>query len=64
MAHSRETGVSWKPELPTAAQHPTRGGAAPRQEGGMTSVLFTKDGLFHKDPQKGPARGRFRRPAA
>jgi hypothetical protein len=30
----------------------------------MTSVLLTKDGLFHKDPQKGPARGRFRRPAA
>jgi len=55
MAHSRETGVSWKPELLTAAQHPTRGGAAPRQEGGMTSVLFTK---------KGPAHGRFRRPAA
>lgn len=42
----------------------------------MTSVLFTnvrifdgllgvmKDGVFHKDPQKGPARGRFSRPAA
>ncbi len=23
-----------------------------------------KDGVFHKDPQKGPARGRFSRPAA
>ena len=46
MAHSRETGVSWKPELPTAAQHPTRGGAAPRQEGGMTSVLFTNVRIF------------------
>ena len=41
MAHSRETGVSWKPELPTAAQPSIRGGAAPGQEGGMTSVLFT-----------------------
>src|SRR6267378_298027 len=134
MAHSRETGVSWKPELPTAAQPSTRGGTAPGQEGGMTSVLFTnvrifdgtgalaypgevlvqgnrisrisrgarargdelgqvreghladlllvdgdpvaniavlqdaarllgvmKDGVFHKDPQKGPARGRFSR---
>src|ERR1700730_11044918 len=46
MTHSRETRVSWKPELPTAAQHPTRGGAAPRQEGGMTSVLFTNVRIF------------------
>ena len=46
MTHSRETGVSWKPELPTAAQPSIRGGAAPGQEGGMTSVLFTNVRIF------------------
>src|SRR4029453_13956340 len=46
MAHSRETGVSWKPELLAAAPPPTRGGAAPRQEGGMTHVLFTNVRIF------------------
>ena len=46
MAHPRETGVSWKPELPTAAQPSIRGGAAPGQEGGMTSVLFTNVRIF------------------
>src|SRR5258708_37991145 len=47
MTHSRETGVSWKkPELPTAAQPSSRGGAAPGQEGGMTSVLFTNVRIF------------------
>ena len=46
MAHSRETGVSWKLELPTAAQPSTRGGAAPGQEGGMSSVLFTNVRIF------------------
>src|SRR5262245_24728493 len=46
MTHSRETGVSWKPELLAAAQPPTRGGAAPRQEGGMTHVLFTNVRIF------------------
>ena len=46
MTHSRETGVSWKPELPTAAQPSIRGGAAPGQEGGMSSVLFTNFRIF------------------
>jgi hypothetical protein len=46
MTHSRETGVSWKPELPTAAQPSIRGGAASGQEGGMTSVLFTNVRIF------------------
>src|ERR1700704_5877405 len=46
MAHPCETGVSQKPELPSAAQHPTRGGAAPRQEAAMTSVLFTNVRIF------------------
>ena len=74
MTHPRETGVSWKPELPTAAQPSIRGGAASGQEGGMTSVLFTTvrisrgaralptaAGVTTVD---GPARGRFSRPAA
>lgn len=46
MAHSRETGVSWKPELLTAVQPSTRGGAAPGQEGGMSGVLFTNVRIF------------------
>jgi imidazolonepropionase-like amidohydrolase len=46
MAHPRETGVSSKPELPTAAQPSTQGGAAPRQETAMTSVLFTNVRIF------------------
>ena len=46
MTHPCETGVSQKPELPSAAQHPTRGGAAPRQEAAMTSVLFTNVRIF------------------
>ena len=46
MTHSRETGVSWKPELPTAVQPSTRGGAAPGQEGGMNGVLFTNVRIF------------------
>ena len=50
MAHSRETGVSWKPELPTAAQPPIRGGAAPGQAGGMTTVLFTNVRILRFGP--------------
>ena len=73
MTHSRETGVSWKPELPTAAQPSIRGGTAPGQEGGMTSVLFTNVRIFDGaralptagvTTVDGPARGRFSRPAA